>query len=60
MKGWRTIAFNGAIAAGAALLPYAAGVDWTQVVSPTWAGIIVGGVNIALRYVTNTPVGSKA
>ena len=57
MKGWKTLLINGLIAAGAALLTYALGVDWTQYVSPTVATIIVAGINFALRFVTDTPVG---
>ena len=59
MKGYRTLITNGAIVAGTALLTWAAGVDWTQYVSPTVAMIVMGGVNIGLRMITTGPVGSK-
>lgn len=59
MKGFRTLGFNALIIAGGALLPWAAGIDWTQYVSPEIAAIIVGGLNIALRLITTTPVGVK-
>lgn len=59
MKGYRTLALNGAMAAGAALLTWAAGVDWTQYVSPTAALVIAGAVNIGLRFMTDTPVGKS-
>lgn len=39
------------------LLNYLAGVHWTDYVSPEWAGIIVGGIVMALRAVTTTPIG---
>ena len=59
MKGFRTLAINAAIIALGALLPWAAGIDWTQYVSPSLAVVIVGAINIGLRLVTTTPVGSK-
>jgi len=59
MKGFRTILFNllGVVAVPG--LTYLVGLDWTQYVSPTIALIIVGGINIGLRYVTNSPVFKK-
>ena len=59
LKGYWTLLGNGAVVAGAALLQWASGVDWTQYVSPTAAMIIIGGVNIGLRIITTGPVGSK-
>ncbi len=59
MKGYRTLALNGAMVAGAALLQWAAGVDWSQYVSPTVAVIVAGAVNIAMRFVTTGPVGQQ-
>lgn len=60
MKGYRTLVVNGGIAVGVALLTWAAGVDWTQYVSPTTAVIIATVVNAGMRLVTSTPVGKKA
>ena len=57
MKGYRTLAANAAMVAAAALLSWAAGIDWSQHVSPTTAVIIMGAVNIGLRLITSTPVG---
>ena len=57
MKGYRTLALNGALVVGAALLNWAAGVNWAEYVSPTVAVVLTGAVNIALRFVTTTPVG---
>ncbi len=57
MKGYRTLALNGALVVGAALLNWAAGVDWSQYVSPTLAVVVAGAVNIGLRFVTTTPIG---
>ena len=59
MKGFRTLAVNAAMVVIGALLPWAAGVDWTQHVSPTTAVFIMGAVNIGLRLITTTPVGAK-
>lgn len=59
MKGFRTLAFNASIVIVGALLPWAAGLDWTQYVDAKTAALIVGGLNIALRFWTTTPVGTK-
>ena len=59
MKGYRTLIANGAMVIGAALLSWASNVDWTQHVSPTAAVIVMGVVNIGLRFVTTGPVGTK-
>lgn len=65
---WRyskTIFLNAVCAMAMALgelLQFAVGFDWTTVVGTRTAGLIVLGVNaanIALRYMTTTPVGSK-
>lgn len=58
MKGWKTLVFNAAVAAAGGLVPFLASVDWTQYVSPNVAILIVAGINIALRFVTTTAVGS--
>lgn len=60
MKGWRTLALNGAIAVGTAGLSWAAGVDWTSYVSPTGAVVLTSLLNMGLRAVTSTPVGKSA
>jgi hypothetical protein len=39
------------------LLQYLAGIDWTQVLDPQYAGIPAGLIMIALRLVTSAPVG---
>ena len=57
MKGLRTVLFNGAIVVGTALLTWAAGVEWSEYVSPTIGMIIVGAANIGLRWITTTPIG---
>lgn len=56
IKGWRTFLWGLFLAVAVPGLTYAAGVDWTQFVSPNTALIISGVVTIALRFVTNTPV----
>lgn len=60
MKGFRTILFNAIGVAAPALVTWAAGIDWTQYVSPVWAPVVIAGINVALRYVTTGPVGTKA
>lgn len=59
MKGYRTLLANAGVIVLGALLPWAAGVDWTQYVSPQVAALIVGLANIGLRLITTTPVASK-
>ena len=59
MQGFRTLAVNGLIIAAGALLPWIAGIDWTQYVSPQVAMLIVGAANIGLRLITSTPVMTK-
>ena len=59
MQGFRTLAANGLIIAAGALLPWIAGIDWTQYVSPQVAMLIVGAANIGLRLITSTPVMTK-
>jgi hypothetical protein len=56
MKGWKTLAINVGLAGGTAALTYLAGIDWTQYVSPQIAIIGAAVVNVALRFVTTTPV----
>jgi len=57
MKGFRTLLVNAGFVAAAAGLEYLASVDWSQIISPTGAVLILAGVNAALRLVTTTPVG---
>jgi len=57
MKGWRTLLLNGAIVIGTGALTWAAGVNWSEYVSPATAVIVTAAVNMGLRLVTNTPVG---
>ena len=59
MKGSKTLIWNALLVVGGALLPYLAGIDWTQYVSPQLAVIVVAVINVALRMVTTGPVLSK-
>jgi hypothetical protein len=59
MKGWKTLLWNGAVVIGGAAVTWAAGIDWTQYLSPTYAMIAVAVVNVVLRLVTNSPAFSK-
>lgn len=59
MKGFRTVAIGAAMAVAPALLNYLAGVHWTDYVTPEWAGFIAGAIMIAMRAVTDTPMGSN-
>lgn len=60
MKGYKTLFWNAFLVIVGALLPWLAGVDWTQYVSPTMAAIVVAVVNLALRFVTTTPIFQKS
>lgn len=57
MKGWKTLAFNGAVIIGGAALQWVAGVNWAEYVGPTTAVLLTAAANMGLRMVTNTPVG---
>jgi len=60
MKGWRTVIFGALMVIGPPLLTYVAGVDWKSLgVSPAVSAAI-GAIVIALRAVTNTPIGLKS
>jgi hypothetical protein len=59
IRGYRTLAVNFGIAIGMAALGWAGSVDWSQHLDPTTAAIVVTVVNIALRFVTTTPVGQS-
>lgn len=59
LKGWRTIAFN--VLSGAVLL--LAMPEFIAVLPPEWVpwaalGNVLG--NVALRYITTTPIGRKS
>lgn len=57
--GYKTIIWGLFLATATPALQYLAGLDWTQIVNPTYAGLVVGAITIALRYVTKTPIGKK-
>lgn len=58
-KGYRTLALNGGMAVGLALLQYVAGVDWSQYVDPKTALAVSLAANALLRFATTGPVGEK-
>ncbi len=60
LKGWRTIAVGLIVAIGPVALQFLAGVNWTTVVSPTYAPVIVGAIMIGMRAITNTSPGQKS
>jgi hypothetical protein len=57
MKGWKTLLWNGGVVVATALATWAAGIDWTQYLSPTAAVIALAVVNVALRIFTTTAIG---
>lgn len=55
--GWKTVILNVLVTLFGALVA----LDWTAL-SPTWGGLIiaaVGAINVWLRTMTNTPVGTS-
>lgn len=64
-KGWRTIAVSvaqGLIVAAGPVLDYLAVFDWTTILPANAAplvAVIFACSNIALRAITNTPLGRK-
>ena len=59
MKGYRTVIFGLIVATVPAGLQYLAGIDWTTIVSPTMASVIVGALTIGLRFFSTTEIGKK-
>lgn len=65
MKGFRTIIVNSAVAAlplAGELLAFLDVFDWRSVLPPESAGwfiLVVGLLNIGLRFITTTAVGEK-
>lgn len=59
LKGWRTLGINMAVLIAAALQT----AEWPNLVPAQYVGYvvaIVAGVNMALRTITTTPVGTSA
>lgn len=56
LKGWKTVIFNAGIVALTAGLQELAGVNWVEYVGEVWAMGVVAGINLALRWVTTTPI----
>ncbi len=60
LKGWRTLGFSLLLIIIPPALHYLAGVNWTEYLSPTWAPVVAGGIALALRIVTTTPIFKSA
>lgn len=61
MKGWKTLIVGAVLA----LAGFLQGVNWADVIpnDPQTVGWIVSGIGVVvavLRFITNTPVGSKS
>lgn len=59
MKGWRTLILNIAVAVGGVLVA----ANWNDILPEKYAwsaAAIVGLVNIAMRYITTTPIGKAS
>ncbi|MFV0279231.1 MAG: lysozyme [Rhodoblastus sp.] len=59
MKGYRTILIGLAVATGPAALQYLGAIDWNALIGPSAAFFVSGVIAIAMRFVTNTPVGKS-
>jgi hypothetical protein len=59
MKGWRTIGINIILVGGVGLLEFLLEIDWTAVVDPSTAVIIIAIINLGLRLITTSAVGKK-
>ncbi|MDE2102516.1 MAG: hypothetical protein KGL39_35040 [Patescibacteria group bacterium] len=59
MKGYRTIFVGLLLAIGPAALQYLGGVDWNSLIGPSGAFVVAGMIQIALRFITTTPVGKS-
>lgn len=66
MKGFRTIIVNSAVAAlplAGELLAFLDVFDWRSVLPPESAGwfiLVIGLINIGMRFITTSPVGKKS
>ena len=60
IKGWKTIGFGLILVIVPPALTYLAGVDWTHLIGANAALIISGVITIALRAVTDTPLGKSS
>jgi hypothetical protein len=58
MKGWKTVIFGALMAIVPPLLTYVGGVDWHALGVSPGVSAAIGAAVIALRAVTNTPIGS--
>lgn len=60
MKGWRTLAFNAAVALAGVIVAF----NWADVVPPKYlllvTTIVVPMINGWLRAITDTPVGKSS
>ncbi|MBK9083537.1 MAG: hypothetical protein IPL88_16355 [Rhizobiales bacterium] len=59
MKGYRTLAFNAAIA----MMGFAESVDWVSILGSAqagWALTAISLANMALRAATDGPVGARS
>ncbi len=59
MKGFRLVTLGVVTATVPAALQYLMGIDWTTLVSPIWAPVVVGTLTVLLRFVTDSPVFRK-
>lgn len=60
MKGWRTLAFNAAVAVAGVIVAF----NWADVLSPKYAllftTVAIPMINGWLRTITDTPVGRSS
>ncbi|WP_420411266.1 hypothetical protein [Roseibium sp.] len=63
MRGWKTLALNGAVGAAVVLLEmltFLGAADWKAILPPERAALVMLGIglaNIVLRHVTSGPAG---
>lgn len=56
LPGWKTFLFNWAVVMATATATYMSGADWSALLGPAGAPIAVALSNIALRFVSNSPI----
>ncbi len=60
LKGYRTITIGFLLAVAPSAITYLSGLDWSSIVGPTGAFFLSGLLMTAMRFITNTPAGTKS
>jgi len=59
MKGWRTLGINALLIGLVGMIEFLVKIDWSSLVDPSVAIVIIAGLNLGLRLITTSAVGKK-